>query len=81
MGIVNTAFEWEIGTGGGGTCMAKRDGTKRPAFDMWKDGKSAKEIEKGLKKEDPKRTTKRESIEGWIKDWERGKQGSWDPDP
>ena len=81
MGIVNTAFEWEIGTGVGGICMAKGDGTKRPVFDMWKDGKSVEEIEKGLKKEIPEHTTKRGSLEGWIKDWERGKQGSWDPDP
>ncbi len=56
--------------------MASGDKTKKPAFEMWKEGKSLKEIQEKICRAT---TTKPRSVKGWILDWERGKQSSWNP--
>lgn len=56
--------------------MALGDKTKRPAFEMWKAGKSLEEIQEEICRTT---TTKRGSVKGWILDWEQGKQAFLTP--
>jgi hypothetical protein len=56
--------------------MALGDKTKKPAFEMWKAGKALKEIQKVIQQQS---TTKPSSVKGWVMDWERGRQTSWNP--
>ena len=56
--------------------MPLGDKTKVPAFKMWSDGKSLREIIEHIRSIS---RTKPTSVMGWVKDWERGKQGTWSP--
>lgn len=57
--------------------MARGDKTKEQAFKMWQSGKTLEEIQKAVCQNT---STKPGSVRGWILDWERGRQNSWDPD-
>ena len=58
--------------------MPKGDKTKEPAFKLWLEGKSLEDIQ-----EEIARTSKTQasSVAGWVRDWERGKQATWDAEP
>jgi hypothetical protein len=56
--------------------MARGDQTKKPAFDLWRKGTPLKEILDTITKTS---TTEPGSVRGWVKDWERGRHGKWDP--
>jgi len=58
--------------------MAQRDKTKEPTFRLWQKRKTLNEIQKEIAKI-PGTSTKPSSIHNWVKDWERGRQGTWDP--
>ena len=52
--------------------MAFRDASKIKCFNLWKSGASLKHIEQQV-------TAKPESVRDWVLQWERGKQGIWEP--
>ena len=52
--------------------MPHKDPSKEQAFDMWKAGKSLSEIQDTS-------TAPPNSVRDWIHEWERGKQGIWNP--
>ena len=52
--------------------MAFRDESKIKCVELWKDGASLREIQNQV-------TAKKESVKDWVLQWERGKQGTWDP--
>lgn len=56
----------------GGYRMAFKDGSKAESFNLWQEGKSLEQIQKLV-------TAKPETVSGWIRDWERGSQGTWEP--
>lgn len=56
--------------------MAHGDKTKKVAFKMWVAGKSLAQIQQHIEQIS---TTTRGSVKGWLLDWERGKQGDWNP--
>ncbi len=56
--------------------MPQGDKTKEPAFAIWKEGKSLKEIQEEITR---KSGTLPGSVGGWVKDWERGRQETWEP--
>jgi hypothetical protein len=49
--------------------------TKKPAFEMWLKGKALGDIQDAMRK----RGTLPASVKGWISDWERGRQQTWEP--
>ena len=51
--------------------MPERDGSKEVCFKLWLQGKSTKEIIR-------RTTAQKRSIQGWVKDWERGRKKKWD---
>jgi hypothetical protein len=57
--------------------MPKGERTKELSFRLWKEGKSLREIQAQLSGESK---TLQESVKQWITDWERGRQGKWDPE-
>lgn len=56
--------------------MPRGDKTKAPAFDLWKAGKSLRVIQDAI---GARSETKPSSVAGWVRDWERGRQGQWTP--
>ena len=56
--------------------MPKGDKSKEPAFALWKAGRSLSEIQSEIRLAPE---TKPGSVAGWVLDWERGKQGLWEP--
>lgn len=56
--------------------MARGDKTKKPAFEMWQQGKTLEEITRTIKRNS---TTKASSVSGWVSDWERGSQNTYTP--
>ena len=56
--------------------MAHGDKTKEVAFGMWVEGKSLLQIQTHIENSS---TTLVSSVKGWVTDWERGKQGNWNP--
>ena len=57
--------------------MPKGERTKELSFRLWKEGKSLREIQAKISGESK---TLQESVKQWITEWERGRQGKWDPD-
>ena len=57
--------------------MPKGERTKELSFRLWKEGKSLREIQDQISGESK---TLQESVKQWITEWERGRQGKWDPD-
>ena len=57
--------------------MPKGERTKELSFRLWKEGKSLREIQAQISGESK---TLQESVKQWITEWERGRQGKWDPD-
>lgn len=51
--------------------MPRGDKSKEECFVMWKQGKSIREIKLGT-------TAKHETIKMWVREWERGANGTWD---
>lgn len=56
--------------------MPKGDKTKEQAFPMWLAGKTLQEIQQTVCKPQGSEPS---SVRGWIVDWERGKQKTWEP--
>lgn len=56
--------------------MARGDKTKRRAFEVWVRGKSLEDIQYEAIRGS---TTLPASVRGWVLDWERGKQRTWNP--
>ena len=56
--------------------MAHGDKTEEVAFRMWVEGKSLSQIQTHIENSS---TTMSSSVKGWVTDWERGKQGNWNP--
>ena len=56
--------------------MLKGERTKELSFRLWKEGKSLAEIQ-SLVCRDSK--TLLESAKEWVTEWERGRQGKWEP--
>lgn len=56
--------------------MPRGDRTKAPAFQLWRAGKSLEEIQGEI---GARSKTKPSSVAGWVRDWERGRQGTWPP--
>lgn len=56
--------------------MPRGDKTKEPTFKMWVEGKSLAEIHAAIRKCSG---TQAGSVAGWVKDWQRGRQGTWTP--
>jgi hypothetical protein len=56
--------------------MPKGERTKQVAFRLWKEGKSLAEVQATITK-----TTETTigSAQDWFIDWERGRQGVWEP--
>ena len=52
--------------------MAFRDGSKIECFRLWKNGETVTRIEQQV-------TAKPETIRDWVLQWERGRQGVWEP--
>jgi len=50
--------------------MPKRDESKIQCFRLWTDGVTLKEIQSRV-------TALPMSVRAWVREWERGKQGSW----
>lgn len=57
--------------------MARADGNKKAAFEMWVKGKSLKEIQDEIGN---RIVTKRQAVRGWVVEWERGRQRKWEPE-
>jgi hypothetical protein len=57
--------------------MPKGERTKELSFRLWKEGKSLREIQAQISGES---RTLQESVKQWITEWERWRQGKWDPD-
>ena len=57
--------------------MPKGERTKELSFRLWKEGKSLIEIQAKISGESK---PLQESVKQWITEWERGRQGKWDPD-
>jgi hypothetical protein len=57
--------------------MPKGERTKQLSFRLWKEGKSLREIQAQISGESK---PLQESVNQWITEWERGRQGKWDPD-
>ena len=57
--------------------MPKVERSKELSFRLWKEGKSFREIQTQISGESK---TLRENVKQWITEWERGRQGRWDPD-
>jgi hypothetical protein len=57
--------------------MAAKDKMKELAFQLWLSGKPLDAIQNRIKQIS---TTLPGSVRGWVLDWERGKQGRWEPD-
>ena len=57
--------------------MPTGERTKELSFRLWKEGKSLREIQAQISGESK---TLQESVKQWITEWERGRQGKWDPD-
>jgi hypothetical protein len=57
--------------------MPKGERTKELSFRLWKEGKSLRETQAQISGESK---TLQESVKQWITEWERGRQGKWDPD-
>lgn len=56
--------------------MAHGDKTKKMAFQMWLAGKPLAQIQLHIQQIS---TTKKSSVKGWVVDWERSKQDTWNP--
>ena len=56
--------------------MPRGDETKTVAFSLWLKGRSIKQIEATIR---ARSGTKPSSVAGWILDWERGRQMTWEP--
>lgn len=56
--------------------MPRGDKTKVPAFRLWRAGRSLREIQDAI---GAVSRTKPSSVAGWVRDWERGRQGTWTP--
>lgn len=52
--------------------MPHKDQSKEQAFALWKSGKGLSDIQ-------ARSTAEPGSVKMWIREWERGKQGVWDP--
>ena len=57
--------------------MPTGERTKELSYRLWKEGKSLREIQAQISGESK---TLQESVKQWITEWERGRQGKWDPD-
>ena len=57
--------------------MPTGERSKELSFRLWKEGKSLREIQAQISGESK---TLQESVKQWITEWERGRQGKWDPD-
>ena len=55
--------------------MPRGDHAQRPAFEMWREGKSLEEITEEICQICG---TLPGTVRGWVKDWERGRQSLWD---
>jgi hypothetical protein len=58
--------------------MPKGDRTKQVAFRLWKEGKSLRDAQATISGTSE---TLASSVSGWFLDWERGRQGKWEPKP
>jgi ribonuclease HI len=56
--------------------MPKGERTKELSFRLWKEGKSLGEIQAQISGDSK---NLQESVKQWITEWERGRQGKWDP--
>ena len=56
--------------------MPKGERTKQVAFRLWKEGKSFNEAKATISSTSE---TLESSVKGWFVDWERGRQGVWEP--
>ncbi len=52
--------------------MPTGDQSKEFAFQMWREGKKLSESQE-------RSTAKLQTVKDWIREWERGKQGVWQP--
>lgn len=52
--------------------MAFKDGSKQESFRLWAEGRSLERIQELV-------TAKHETVSGWVLDWERGRQLTWEP--
>jgi hypothetical protein len=57
--------------------MPTGERSKELSFRLWKEGKSLTEIQAQISGESK---ALQESVKQWITEWERGRQGKWDPD-
>jgi hypothetical protein len=57
--------------------MPTGERTKELSFRLWKEGKSLAEIHAQISGQSK---VLQESVKQWITEWERGRQGKWDPD-
>lgn len=54
--------------------MLQGDKSKEECFRLWKNGKSVREMKRST-------TAKYETIKMWVREWERGAQGTWEVNP
>jgi len=50
--------------------MPNRDESKIKCFRLWKEGATLKQIQSQV-------TALPSSVRAWVREWERGKEGSW----
>ena len=55
-----------------GNAMPNHDQSKQQAFEMWLAGKTLSEIQE-------QSTAKLQTVKDRLREWERGKQGVWQP--
>jgi hypothetical protein len=56
--------------------MPKGDRTKELSFRLWKEGKALTEIQAQICRDSK---PLEESVKQWVIEWERGRQGRWEP--
>jgi hypothetical protein len=56
--------------------MPKGERTKELSFRLWKEGKSLSEIQAQVCRDS---RALEESVKEWVIEWERGRQGKWEP--
>jgi hypothetical protein len=56
--------------------MLKGERTKELSFRLWREGKSLAEVQAHICRS---AKVSEESVKEWVIEWERGRQGKWEP--
>jgi len=57
--------------------MPTGERTKELSFRLWKEGKSLRDVQAQVCRDSK---TLEESVRQWVTEWERGRQGKWEPE-